>query len=394
MTKLKELVAEAKSIVEALNEGKATDEQMQKMGPLREQIESEKQREAEEKSFRDVLSGIVTPDAQEQEQKSTPAKSLGEHFVSEVKGDVLNGFKSGDYNRIAASEYKAATDPSGAGNISLPTIQPDVNGLIRTQLTVASLLSQGTLDGDSLRYFEEQPGEGGAATVAPGATKPHVNYNFSQVREDLSKIAVLTDILDEMVQDYAFLVSEINTRLTYDLMLEEENQLLNGNGTAPNLSGLLNRDGVLTVDATADDLAAKIFSATMQINAASQRTADGVVLNPADYEALRLLTDGNGQFIAGGPFQGQYGVGGTALNPPLWGLNTVVTPAVEAGSLVVGSFRSATLYRKGGVQVAMSTEHNDNFATNKRTLRAEERIALKVPRPSAFAKITVGTAGV
>ncbi|MGO1553285.1 MAG: phage major capsid protein [Micrococcaceae bacterium] len=394
MTALNDLLVEAKTIADALEKSEATEDQMTRMPSLRREIETEKSRESEQKAFRDTLAGVITPDAQETERKGAPAKSLGEHFVSEVRGDVLDGFKSGNYNRIASSEFKAATDPSGSGDISLPTIQQDVTGLVRTQLTVASLLSQGTLDGDSLRYFEEQPGEGGASTVAPGATKPHVNYKFKQVREDLSKIAVLTDILDEMVQDYAFLVSEINTRLTYDLMLEEENQLLNGDGTAPNLHGLLNRDGVLTVDATTETLAAKIFSATMQIRTASQRIADGVVLNPADYEALRLLTDGNGQYIAGGPFQGQYGVGGTALNPPLWGLNTVVTPAVEAGSLVVGSFRSATLYRKGGVAVAMSTEHNDNFATNKRTLRAEERIALKVPRPSAFAKVTVGTAGV
>lgn len=391
MTVLNDLLGEAKTIADALEKSAATEDQINRMGTLRREIETEKEREAEQKAFQSVLTDTLGS-GEHREEKA--ARTLGEHFLSEVKGDVLDGFKSGNYNRIASSEFKAATDVSSSGDISLPTIQQEVNGRIRTQLTVAGLLAQGTLDGDSLRYFEETAGEGGAATVAPGATKPHVNYAFKQVREDLSKIAVLTDILDEMVSDYAFLVTEINTNLVYDLMLEEENQLLNGSGTAPNLNGLLNRDGVLTVDATADNLDAKVFSASMQINTASQRIADGVVMNPADYEALRLRKDGNDQYLAGGPFQGQYGTGGMALHPSLWGLNTVVTPAVAAGSVVVGAFRSATLYRKGGVAVAMSTEHADNFATNKRTLRAEERIALKVPRPAAFAKITVGAAGV
>jgi len=82
-----------------------------------------------------------------------------------------------------------------------------------------------------------------------------------------------------------------------------------------------------------------------------------------------------------------------SLYPPLWGLNTVVTPAIEAGTVLVGAYKSATVFRKGGIRVDMTNSNVDDFETNKVTLRAEERLGLKVPRPSAFAKITVGTGG-
>ncbi|MCQ8210889.1 hypothetical protein NPS74_24715, partial [Cutibacterium acnes subsp. acnes] len=77
---------------------------------------------------------------------------------------------------------------------------------------------------------------------------------------------------------------------------------------------------------------------------------DALLVNPADYVRIRLAKDGNGQYFAGGPFNGQYGNGGVQLNPEMWGLRTVDTPAVEKGTYVLGAFRQgATVLRKGGV---------------------------------------------
>ena len=78
--------------------------------------------------------------------------------------------------------------------------------------------------------------------------------------------------------------------------------------------------------------------------------------------------------------------------PPLWGLTTVVTPAIKAGTVLAGAFKDATLFRKGGVRVDAANTNVDDFEHNLVTLRAEERIALKVPRPSAFAEIKISDA--
>lgn len=390
---LKALLAEAKGIVDALNAGEATDEQKSRMPVLAQEIKDAKAAEADAKSLSDLVAGGIEQ-KQDKGDEDRPASSLGAHFAAELKSAGRGReFVGRNQGQFTATEFKAAGDPSAfnPNEGGLPTVQQDVTGIPRTTLTIASLLASGTLDGDSLVYFKEVAGEGGAGTVAPGASKPYVNFKYEQVREGLSKIAALSKVLDEMMEDYGFLVTEINGALLYDLSQKEEEQLLYGNGTSPNLLGITNRSGVLQVEATEADLADKAFSAQMQVLQASQRMADGIVVNPADYEKLRLAKDGNNQYLGGGPFQGQYGVGGVQMFPPLWGLQTVVTPAITAGSVLVGAFKSATLFRKGGVRVDAANTNVDDFETNKVTLRAEERIALKVPRANAFAEITVGT---
>lgn len=399
MKTLKELLAEAKSIVDAISAGNATEDQMKRMSSLREEIDDAKARQEDVKS----LSGLLTPgagrEADEDEGGEKSARNLGEHVALGFKSPAFGAFKHNPGASFVAPEFKAPADPTSFDPTEggLPTVERGVNAAIRTELTVASLFSQGTLDGDSLVYLEEIPldaaARGAAQTVAPGGKKPYVRFEYKQVREGVSKIAALTKILDEMVEDYAFLVTEINTNLVYEVQLEEERQLLSGDGTGANVNGLFNRSGLLSVAATAENLDEKIFSAMMQVRTVSQRTVDGLVISPADYEALRLRKDGNGQFLAGGPFQGQYGVGGTALYPPLWGLATVVTPALEQGTILTGAFKSATILRKGGIRVDMTNSNVDDFETNKVTLRAEKRLGFKVPRPSAFAKITIGGTG-
>jgi HK97 family phage major capsid protein len=67
-----------------------------------------------------------------------------------------------------------------------------------------------------------------------------------------------------------------------------------------------------------------------------------------------------------------------------------VTPAIAAGTVLVGAFNSAAqLFRKGGVQVDSTNSNEDDFKYNRVALRAEERILLAVYRPTAFVKVTL-----
>src|SRR5690625_7779177 len=81
-------------------------------------------------------------------------------------------------------------------------------------------------------------------------------------------------------------------------------------------------------------------------------------------------------------------------NPPVWGLRTVVTPAVDAGVAIVGNFaQGGTVYRKGGVRVESTNAHADDFTNNLVTTRIEERIALAVRRPAAFGEGSLAGSG-
>src|SRR5207253_290368 len=59
------------------------------------------------------------------------------------------------------------------------------------------------------------------------------------------KIAVTAKVVDELLEDFPALRDYLNARLPFMVAIEEDNQLLNGSGTAPNLRGILNTTGIL-----------------------------------------------------------------------------------------------------------------------------------------------------
>jgi hypothetical protein len=324
------------------------------------------------------------------------AKSIGEHFVKHAHARMMES-KGRSGVSVSAPEFKAAADNHvvGGWTAGVPFLTDFDRTIVqanRIRMTVADLLGAGTISGNAVSYLVEAAMEGDFTTVAEAGAKPQIHFlNPTQVTDALKKIAGFIKLTDEFLEDADFLVSEINNRLLYQLGYFEEQQLLNGNGTGQNIQGLLNRSGIQTeTSASVADDPDAVFRAITKIELNSGLPADGVVINPTDYQKFRLAKDANLQYMGGGFFQGQYGNGGILQNPPLWGLRTVVTPAIAAGTVLVGAYNMAsTLYRKGGIRVESTNSNASDFTSNLVTVRAEERIALAVRVPLGFCKLTL-----
>jgi HK97 family phage major capsid protein len=347
----------------------------------------------------DAVKGLHEGDEPPEDGPSSGAKSLGEHFVKSVGAEGLSRVKTTPGFSAGAPEFKANTDPvltTGAVyGPYLTTFDRTVIQGYRPPPAVASVMGSGTISGQSVTYMIEGAVEGAFATLAEGAAKPQIHFaDPTQVTDKLTKIAAWWDTSDEMIEDLDFMVSEINTRGLYMLSMFEDNQLLNGPGTGTTIKGLLNRSGIQTeTQAVAPDSAADaLFRSMTKIQTATGFSADGILINPADYQSLRLGKDANGQYFGGGYFQPPYGEnpGVMAAQPPLWGLRTIVTPSVPAKTAVVGAFQiAATVYRKGGVRVESTNSDAGKFTSNLITTRIEERIALAVRYPAAVVKVTL-----
>lgn len=403
-----ELVKEAKAVAEKAKAEKRdlTVEEQQDIGEKLAEVKSINEKLVAEAKSREVFAQL---DAMAAGQDSGPidggaakAMSLGEHFVKHAH-DKLISAKGVSGASVGAPEFgaKAAGDTHqvtgwAAGAPFLTDFDRTIVQQLRIRLTVADLLGQGAISGNAVSYLVEGAMEGDYETVAEGGQKPQIHFvNPTQVTDALKKIAGYIKLTDEFIEDADFLVSEINNRLLYQLGYFEEQQLLNGNGSGQNLTGLLNRNGIQTETAAgAGDNADAVFRAITKIETNSGLPADGLVIHPTDYQTFRLQRDGNEQYYGGGFFQGQYGQGGVPEKPPLWGLRTVVTPAIAQGTVLVGAYRmAATLYRKGGVRVESTNSHASDFTSNLVTVRAEERVALAVRVPLGFCKTTLDWTG-
>lgn len=353
---------------------------------------------AKSASLRQEIGGLAVEEKSPSSESREMAKSLGDHFVK-VAGQKLIAMKGITGATVSAPEFKANTDTQVTGSAAtVPHVteydRTIVQG-VRPRLVIADLLGKGTISGNAISYLVEGAFEGAFTTVAEAGAKPQLHVvDPTAVTDSLKKIAGWVKFSDEMLEDLDFIVSEINGRLLYELAKLEESQLLSGPGTGSTVLGLLNRSGIQTETrgntASGDTAADAIFRAITKVSTGSGLDADGLVINPADYQTLRLAKDSNGQYYGGGFFNGAYGNGGLSDQPNVWGLRTVVTPAITAGTVLVGAFgQAATVYRKGGVRVESTNSHASDFTSNLVTLRVEERIALAVRRPSGLVKTTI-----
>jgi HK97 family phage major capsid protein len=323
----------------------------------------------------------------------TKSASLGDHFVkSDAYKEMLEKrsvtrFTAGTGEYVHGKAEPAPIVSTGLGQVQYGPVVP--TALQRP--TIADLLSSGTLNGVSLTYFQQGVTTGGFAAVAEDTEKPGITFSFTPVTEPLAKIAGVTKITDETSEDAAAVVSIIDSQLRLRLAIEEEFQISAGSGIAPNLKGILLRTGVQTeAAATAADNLDAIYRAITKVQTATQLTATGVVMHPTDYQKLRLGKDLNGQYYGGGAFQGPYGNGGVIIQPPVWGLPTIVTTGIVQGTALVGAFAAAAqLFRKGGVRVESTNSDGDDFRFNRIAIRAEERILLAVYLPAAFVDVTL-----
>lgn len=340
------------------------------------------------------ISDLVEDDP-ETPEASKGALTLGSHFVKSMK-DAGRTLKSP--GSFAAPEFKAATDTQahGGNEGSYGPLLTDVDRNFvlpkRERLVVENLLGSGSVSGTAITYPVFGSLEGGAAFIGEGAQKPQGHVADPDWKTDaLSEVAGWFKMTDDMAEDLPYVVSEIESTMLYDLAIKTEQAILSGDGVGQNLLGIRNREFVQSQYQAEDTAADAIFKAIGKVQTATGFSADGVVIHPNDYETLRLGKDGNGQYMGGGYFAGQYGNGGVVENPPLWGLRTIVTTAIPAGEPLVGSFgQAAKVFRKGGVRVESTNSHANDFTNDLITVRVRARLGLQVKYPAAFVRTFLG----
>ena len=317
------------------------------------------------------------------------ARTLGEYAAKNLD---LSAMRRGQSKSAGTGfGFKTYTDPQASQQM-LQTSQTVTDVASMRELAIRELFGSETISGNAIKYFilgaKEDNSAPSPKTVSEGAAKPQFHIVESSATATLQKIAGWFYETDELLEDNAFLKSAIDNRGLFELDAAVENYLMT---TLLATSGLGSATYAHGGTCSADD----IFKAIMTVKSASNLNADAIVINPADYQRLRLLKDGTGgtvgQYYGGGYFYGPYGNGQTAQQPGLWGLNTVITSSISSGTVLVGAFKQgASVITKAGegARIEVVTGDHDDAIYNRVTVVVEERLALATRIPSAFVKIT------
>lgn len=251
---------------------------------------------------------------------------------------------------------------------------------------VADLLPQGTTNQIAIVYMEETTTTNAAASVAEGGTKPESAIAFTERTSAVRKIATWLPVTDELLADEPAMRAYVEARLRTFLAIEEEDQLLNGSGTPPDIRGLLNISGIQTYSqgtaSASESIADAAYHADTLIQTVAFLDGSGYVLNPLDWESVRLERTTDGIYIWGAPSE---------PGPDrMWGKPVVRTTAMAEGTMLAGAFDTAVqMFRRSEVAFAVSDQHDDYFIKNQLAVRVEERFALAAYRPSGLVAVTL-----
>jgi len=256
--------------------------------------------------------------------------------------------------------------------------------LLRETPKVAALVASGSTDSDTVEWVEQS-----TRTNAAAETLEATSGSDGALPESALALVVRNTIVQEIghfipvtrraMADAGQIRTIIDNELTDGILYRLDNQLLNGNGTTPNLKGILQTAGIATQAKGADSRVDAIHKAMTQLELAFL-SANAVVMHPTDWQSVRLDKTANGDYYFGPPT----GVGSKVL----WGLPVVTTTLIAQGTALVGDFNASTLYLREGIAVAATEAHSDWFIRSIIAVKAQMRAAFGVQRPAAFCTVT------
>jgi HK97 family phage major capsid protein len=258
-------------------------------------------------------------------------------------------------------------------------------GTFGRPLTLRDLVTNGTTGSDTVEYVRQGTHTNAAATVAEATAtgdgtgaKPESSMALSVVTENVKTIAHWVAATNRALADAGQLRTLIDSFLRYGLEEELEDQMMNGDGTGENFTGILNTSGTGT-QAYSTSLLETTRKARTKVMTEGRARPTAYVMHPLDWEAMDLLQDAEDRYYFGGPM-----VMGT---PRLWGLPVVESEAIAQGTAIVADWRLAALWDREQASITTSNSHSDFFVRNLVAILAELRAAFGVIRPAAFIEI-------
>jgi len=336
-----------------------------------------------------VVKGLQTGDANVVKSFEAELKDLVETNKDALKSMADDRSGKVNFTMKAAGTMQISTNYTGV--IGLTNFDTEFARIQRRQPFMRELVRILTTDNMYIAWAEQKNADPGVAgTVAEGALKPQTDFDIVEASAKVEKIAVWIKVSKEALADIKFLQGEINTELRELVALKLDEQILSGDGTSPNLKGILTVAPTFAAVSTMALLVPTpnrfdvMVAAVAQI-AAANFVADTIVVNPADYYAMQLVKDAEGRYLLP-PFSSADGM-------TIAGLRVVANNGVAVGTFLVGDFKKATLAIREDVNIQIGYV-NDDFIRNLVTILAEMRAVLYVKSNwlNAFVKGTFATA--
>lgn len=363
---VQEIKGEIKTVSVQVTEVKEYAEKLQNhVDSLEMKLNGSAVQNAEKKSFNDVLADAINENEDNYQKFLRKEKKS---FAIELKavGDMSTA------NVTGGSRY---------GQIFDANIRQNPNRKVH----MSQVLRGGSIGAGNTYTFmrENGNGEGAIAPAAEGALKSQFDLDLVEATVNVETIAGWLRVTRKAMNNIPGFVSFLQARLPEKFQRALDAQILYGDGTTPNLKGILTSGNFVASTAVASQkLIDKLIDDVATIEDTYERDATGILLRPIDYYGFfKNKASGSGEYDLP---EGVTFVNGQLF---LFGIPVYASTAITAPDYVVGDFdMGAQLLTQEGMRIEFFEQDGINVRENKVTVRIEGNYALPVYGPDFFIK--------
>ena len=363
---VQEIKGEIKTVSVQVTEVKEYAEKLQNhVDSLEMKLNGSAVQNAEKKSFNDVLADAINENEDNYQKFLRKEKKS---FAIELKavGDMSTA------NVTGGSRY---------GQIFDPNIRQNPNRKVH----MSQVLRGGSIGAGNTYTFmrENGNGEGAIAPAAESNLKSQFDLDLVEATVNVETIAGWLRVTRKAMNNIPGFVSFLQARLPEKFQRALDAQILYGDGTTPNLKGILTSGNFVASTAVASQkLIDKLIDDVATLGDKYERDATGILLRPIDYYGFfKNKASGSGQY--------DLPEGVTFVNGQLYlfGIPVYASTAITAPDYVVGDFdMGAQLLTQEGMRIEFFEQDGTNVRENKVTVRIEGNYALPVYGPDFFIK--------
>lgn len=315
-----------------------------------------------------------------------PFKTLGEQIVksaeyqSYIGDDATASSAKFVFEDYGLAELKTLFETS-AGWAPESIRSPGLVDAVTRPIQLIDIIPSGTIAQAAAKYMEETTRTHAADWTAEAGTYKESTFVLTERTDPVEKITDSIPVTDEQLEDVSFAQSYLDMRIRFGVRQRLDTDILNGTGSTPEITGILNKSGIQTQAKGADPTFDAFHKAMTKIRVTGRAQPSHHIVHPNDWQKIRLTRTADGIYILGNP--AEVGV------ERMWGLPVVQVDSITENTGLVGSFTEAwiQLLERRGLLVEMGFV-GDQFKQGKQTIRASMRVVMPIFRASAFCTVT------
>lgn len=361
---------------------------------IREEAEKENQKLLNEtatkvKSIKDFADGLPG-------KKKTLSSAIYDVLKEEDNAKDFDMFVSNhrEMKKRITMDIKAVGDMSISGNYSggsrmLQVADPNFHAGPTRRVHIRDIVPGGTIGKGTEFVFmrENGVGEGAPSPVAEGWTKAQMDMDLIESSVKIETIAGWMRVTRKAMDNIPGFVSWLQMRLPQRLLNIEDAQLLQGNGTTPNIKGIMTAGNYTAATTSSQLLVEQLIDGLSQLEDTNERYADGILLRPREYYRF-FKTKAGGSKEYDLPKNVAFANGTLYIS----GVPVYQSTAVPAGKYIIGDFsEGCQLLVQDNMRLEFFEQDGTNARENKITVRIEETVAFPVYGSDYF---IVGDVGV